>query len=209
VRDRPVAWRSVLKCRTTRQDAVGNLSQALSLLDPLTTPWTRELLISTESPWTAYFNNQSIGGDPFPPVSYLSQLLGCRGLVILSAPDGSFGFFLIGSEPTEFLSVKRMVRVLDDGDRGWQFSTLGTPLPFEDTSRYASPGVREKLDDELLERYCAEFGIHLYDDDFYRGAYTLLSQDGIVNRATRLLRGLKSARVSLKQCRSESQRTAD
>ena len=175
VNDTLVKWHSGLRRRTKVHSACGDLQDALSLLNPLETPWTKELLICTKSPWTAYFNNQSIGGDPFPPVSYLSQLLGCQGLIVQSFPDGSSGFLLTGAEQTDFLNVKRSVLALNDGNSRWKFSENGTPLPFEETERYASRKIRERLDDEMLDRYFAVFGIHLFDNEFYGGNYTLLS----------------------------------
>lgn len=175
VSDTLIKWRLSLKRKVKVQFANGDLPNALTLLDPLETPWTKELLICTESPWTAYFNNQNIGGDPFPPVSYLSQLLGCRGLIVQTFPDGSSGFYLTGSEQTDFLNVKRCVLALNDGSSRWKFSERGASLPFEDTARYTCKNIRERLDDEMLERYFAVFGIRLFDTEFYSGDHTLFS----------------------------------
>ena len=168
-------WRVSLRCKAAVRSSSGNLGTALSLLDPLETPWTKELLICTKSPWTAYFNNQWIGGDPFPPVSYLSQLLGCRGLIVQTFPDGSSGFYLTGAEQTDFLNVQRAVSALNDGDSRWVFSERGLHLPFEEAQRYVRLKVRERLDDEMLERYFAVFGIDLFSADFYGGEHRLFS----------------------------------
>ena len=175
VSDTLTKWRLSLKRKVKMRFANGNLPDALELLDPLETPWTKELLINTKSPWTAYFNNQHGSGDPFPPVSYLSQLLGCRGLIVQTSPDGSSGFYLTGAEQTDFLNVKRCVLALNDGSSRWKFSERGAPLPFEDTARYNCKNIRERLDDDMLERYFAMFGIHLFEDDFYGGDHTLFS----------------------------------
>jgi len=186
VNDTLVKWRSALKRRTKVQFASGDLHDALSLLNPLETPWTKELLICTNSAWTAYFNNQSIGGDPFPPVSYVSQLLGCRSLIVSSFPDGSSAFLLTGAEQTDFLNVERAVLALNDGNSRWKFSERGLPLPFEETERYTRRKIKERLDDEMLERYFAVFGIRLFDDGFYDGSHTLISMRQQGSNYTRL-----------------------
>ena len=170
-----IKWRLSLKRRVKARSVSGDLSDALKLLDPLETPWTKEILTSTKSPWTAYFNNQHIGGDPFPPVSYLSQLLGCRGLIVITSPDGSSGFYLTGAGQTDFLNVKRCVLALNDGNSRWVFSERGSPLPFEDSARYACKKIRDRLDAEMLTRYFATFGIDLFNDGFYGGEHTLFS----------------------------------
>ncbi len=181
-----VKWNISLNRKTNMHSAVSNLSNALNRLDPLETPWTKELLICTESSWTAYFNNQSIGGDPFPPVSYLSKLIGCRSLIVSSCPDGSSAFWLTGAKQTDFLNVERAVLALNDGGSRWRFSERGLPLPFEETERYTRRKIKERLDDEMLERYFAVFGIRLFDDDFYDGRHTLITMKQQGHQYTRI-----------------------
>src|SRR5437667_4726068 len=64
-----------------------DLPEALALLQPLTSLRRRELLVSTRSNWTAYFDNSLRGGDPIGTLSHLSLVLKCRSLAIDCYPD--------------------------------------------------------------------------------------------------------------------------
>src|SRR5947209_7360205 len=65
------------------------LSESLLSLEPLTTPLDRYLLTETRSRWTAIFSNGLRVSDVHSPVSYLPQLLRCRGLEVTCVPDRS------------------------------------------------------------------------------------------------------------------------
>src|SRR5438876_96369 len=60
----------------------GDLGIQLTQLGPLTGPQCRCLWSATTGKWTTYFDNSIIGSDPISPISFLSEQLGCRGLLI-------------------------------------------------------------------------------------------------------------------------------
>src|SRR5581483_12265601 len=80
--ERTLAWRAGegRSGRVQRLDAPGLLAQ-LARLAPLQTPWRRELLVETDGPWTAYFNNDSRGGDPVAWVERMTRETRRRGVV--------------------------------------------------------------------------------------------------------------------------------
>jgi hypothetical protein len=164
------------------------LAEALGRLDPLSLPRCRQLLLATDSAWTAYFDNSLMGGDPAPPVSYVAQLVGCQGLMVACRPDGRRGrsgtrvkkhsvqFSLYAPHGTDWLNVKRHVSVILDGDR-WRFSATGSPQPFEQLERYTARRVVDRFPPELLESYSRALGIRLFDSAFYEPRAVLVAED--------------------------------
>jgi hypothetical protein len=150
----------------------GDLETALAALLPLTDAEpTRVLFVPTASVWTAYFDNGWRGTDAFPPMSYLAQHLGTRGLRVVAIPgddrrSAATILELYGPKPTEWLNTERAISALHDGDR-WRFDAVGEPLPFEDVGRYRAARVRDRFPLELLERYLAELGAYAFEDGFY------------------------------------------
>ena len=57
-------WRQSLQIGVGHEFIETELAGGLARLDPLVTPWDRELLIRTESKWVAYFNNGLRASDP-------------------------------------------------------------------------------------------------------------------------------------------------
>ena len=161
------------RLETTEVD--GALADALGKLLPFTGPGTRELFINTTSEWIAYFDN-SVGGDPGPPVSYLSKVLGCRSLLVACSPDipfkginGSYGgvqLHIFAPEGTGGMNYERVIEATNDGGR-WVFDTSGTVQDFEQLDRYKARKVRDRFTPQMLEEYCAAMGIRLFDADFY------------------------------------------
>src|SRR5215813_7034987 len=84
--DAYVWWHKTLNLPVAVNPIVLPLEQALLKLEPLITPHMKRLLLSTQSAWTAYFDNGIDGGDPFTPIGYLSQHLQCRGLNVTCVP---------------------------------------------------------------------------------------------------------------------------
>lgn len=162
------------------------LEQSLLKMEPLTTPHRKRLLISTQSIWTAYFDNGINGGDPFTPIGYLSQQLRCRGLAVTCVPHtlvndskdarGTYGavqFRLFAPEPRDFLNIERSIVAMNDGGK-WIFETSGSAQLFERVERYKAKRIRDRFTDELLEEYCQALGIKLFDSDFYGPAGVLI-----------------------------------
>lgn len=165
------------------------LEEALLKLDPLITPHTKQLLMSTQSAWTAYFDNGINGGDPSPPIGYLSGRLHCRGLAISCVPQtlvsedkderGTYGavqFELFAPEPREWLNCERSIVAMNDGGK-WIFATRGNVQPFERIERYKARRIRDRFTDDLLEEYCQALGIRLFDSEFYDPAGVLIEEN--------------------------------
>lgn len=178
-------WRQEIDARfgtqTEKRHFNGSLPEALLVLEPLTTPLDRYLLIETRSPWSAIFANGLRVNDIFSPVSYLPQVLKCRGLNVVRVPDrseigakdalqiyGAVTFSLFGPEKTDWLNEIRHVGVANDD--GWEFAATGEIQPYEETENYSKRKVVDRFTAEMLERYCAALDIRLFDEDFYGGA---------------------------------------
>jgi hypothetical protein len=185
----------------------GDLSQALSQLQPLTVPPRRELLLSTDSQWTAYFDNGTNGPDPRTPVVYLTQQLRCRGLIATNVPHtlttetrgvrGTYGcvaFELFASAPREFLNYERSISAANDGGQ-WRFDANGVVQPFEEVDQYSVRRIADRFTPDMLERYCESLGVRLNEDGFYSGSGRL-----VVIRDP-LPRGCEEVTLAEAQCR--------
>ena len=155
------------------------LEDALRKLEPLVEP-RAHLLLSTESGWTAFFSNGRHGhsGAGFGE-SWTCEKLSCRGIAVSCVPHtlvnekkhtkgvyGAVTFVLLGAEKKEFMTYERTIVAANDGGR-WVFRSNGAPLPFEQVSRYSARRVADRFTPEMLEEYCAAFGIRLFDPAFY------------------------------------------
>jgi hypothetical protein len=153
--------------------------QCLRRLEPLQAPWTRELLIAHGQRWTAYLNNDRNGGDPWPACSVVAELLGVHCVIAIHQPPTRVGHAstqlqLLGPEGEPPLRyVRTLVAHAEDGR--WSWETSGTPLPFEDLSRYRARRVRDRLPRQLLVGYLAALGIGVDNDQRY-GRAVLVTQ---------------------------------
>jgi hypothetical protein len=172
-------WSSSNHNKVTSSPFSSTLANALLQLQPLIVPPRRRLLMETGSSWTAYFDNGSDGGDPFGPVSYMSELLKCRGLTVACVPHtltskrkdakGTYGavqFELFAPEPREISNHERSVSAANDGGR-WCFNVFGTVQPYEKIDQYKARKIKDRFTPEMLEAYCEALGIKLFDAEFY------------------------------------------
>ena len=191
------------------------LSEALLRLEPLTTPQRRELYLSTHSNWTAYFDNGVNGADAFGPISYLSEQLGCRGLIATSIPHtveehnglergfpGAVQFELFASEQREFLNYERSVSLVYDNG-GWRFDANGALQPFENVERYRTRKIAERFTTNMLHEYCQALGIRLQDEGFYGPPGVLIEIGDPLPKQSREYT-LEEARQMLGLCASPS-----
>lgn len=161
--------------------AKADFQLALRQLEPLTMPRNRFLWRATDSQWTAYFDNGSRGADPVPPISYLAEHLGCRGVVATYVPQtlsneignskGTYGAIqleLFAPTRRKFLNYERTISVAYD-DGKWRFDANGTIQPFENVKQYSARRVADRFTGEMLQEYCHSLGIRLIDEDFYVG----------------------------------------
>jgi len=156
-----------------------SLSESLSKLEPLTTPLNRYLLTETRGGWSAIFANGLRGNDVASPVSYLPQILGCRGLEVACTPDrsktadrdelqiyGTVKFILHGPNETDWLNRIRDISLWNDFS-GWEFAAEGEIQPFEQTENYQRRRKVDRFTPEMLESYCGALGIDLFNSDSY------------------------------------------
>lgn len=153
-----------------------SLKKILLKLEPLTTAIkTKFLFIPTNSNWTAFFDNGWRGTDAFPVVIYLSEKLSCRGIVVSAVPHtfpsrikkdtkGRYG-------ATQMLvydcgKVTRAIEAMNDGGR-WVFEQDGDPFLFEELDHYKAKRIRDRFTPEMLEKYLGEFGIEIFNENFY------------------------------------------
>ena len=179
-----VDWRRSHSRGVKVMEVSGSLTDALCQLQPLLGPPTRELLFSTRSKWVAYFDNGASGGDPFPPISYLSEHIECRGVTVTCIPNhtesnelrvfGAILFSLFAPKPTQFLNVVRSVGVANDGGR-WRFVSQGDVQAFERPEAYLAKKVQDRFTSELLEEYCQAVGIDPFKPDYYGPAGNVLA----------------------------------
>ncbi len=176
-------WRNAISSGWTQARVTdARLPAALTMLEPLTSPQSREILISTSSAkWTAYFCNGLRTADPASPVGYLCSAVPCRGVVIhcvrdrswVKRPDalrtyGATAFTLFADHETEWLNVERRVSAINDGGK-WVFATRGEPQAFEQPERYKARKIEDRLDWAMLSEYCKSLGIYPFDEEFYGG----------------------------------------
>jgi hypothetical protein len=186
-----------------------DLKDSLRRLEPLSTPPRRFLLFSTDSKWTAYFDNGTNGPDPFPPIGYLAERVGCRGLVVTCIPHslrmdagkerGTYGavrFELFGPSQRGFLNRERSVGIVYD--EKWRFEDEGTVQPFEDVSRYTADRVADRFSPEMLDRYCNALGVRAFDEHYYTGPGWLIAiGDPLPSESKRLSLDEAKQRLSL------------
>lgn len=177
VRDALLAWRRAIGQDHVAVDLPDSLPSCAQTLLPLQTPWTRELVVAHGDRWTCYVNNSLQGGDPSPPVGFLSQSMEVHGVVATAMPRVPVGHAqtkleYYGPEAPRPLNYVRTITAHAQDGR-WSWYLTGTPLPFEDTSRYTARRVRDRFDRALLVTYLAALGIDVDDTAAY-GAATLV-----------------------------------
>ena len=75
VADYWVPWTKGIHGSVETEVLMATLPTALRKLEPLITPHSRELLLSTRSQWVAYFDNGKHGGDPQSRVGHVCRAL--------------------------------------------------------------------------------------------------------------------------------------
>lgn len=170
-------WRRDLYGRAEATSLCESFPEVLRRLEPLVGgARPRELLVSNGK-WTAYFDNLLSGTDAMSTIGHMSRTLQRQGLVATSIPHtydpagsgggrmGMVGFVLLGPIPTHYLNHVRSVYVAWDGR--WEFSANGTEQDFEEVDAYRARRVQDRFTTEMLDRYCSEMGIRLFDEDAY------------------------------------------
>ncbi len=178
-------WERSLGWDTTMTEFAEASLDTLTSLFPLTMPDQRALFLMTRSSWTVCFDNGEMGTDAESLVSYLSHVIGCRGLTVTCIPReftldipgakvrprgfyAAIQFTLYDPAVAPFPNCARAISLIEDSGK-WEFDTVGTPLEFEDIDVYKARYVRARFSPQLLGDYCRHLGISLFEQDFYRG----------------------------------------
>jgi hypothetical protein len=159
----------------------------LKRLEPLSggTP-ARELMLSTDSDWTAYLNCYIQGTDATGIVSYLAEVIRCQGVTVRSVPHtwtkrkngriGSVQLQIFSPDRTDFLNYVRTVEATHDGNR-WIFHATGKVQDFERLERYAARTIPDRFPPELLDEYCRAMGIRYFEPTFYESAGVVVESE--------------------------------
>jgi hypothetical protein len=178
---------------------------ALHALEPLTDQRPRELLVAAGR-WTAYFDNLPNGTDPVSAVGKLSRDLKCQAVLATSIPDtesvagvrpgrsGQVGWSLLGPIQTDFINYVRSVSVTFDGGR-WRFDAHGTVQGFEETDAYRARRIRDRFNSTMLQNYCREMGIDVFNPNFYGPECVLV--ESVLNHVPRPPQSLAETQIRL------------
>lgn len=167
-----VSWRTDLGQRPVLREVCCGLDSGIGALLPLTTVDRRRWVFFELGAWTAFFDNGARGTDAGPVASYLARTLACRGLRVVTVPDGggTFGATMLemyGPSPTNFLNYVRTISAANDGGR-WRFDINGTPQSFEDEAAYSSRRVKDRFTPTMLARYLHALGVSAFAPDAYK-----------------------------------------
>jgi hypothetical protein len=179
------SWRTKINDENVISVEDGSLDYMFKKLKPLQMPIKKVLFCQTNSEWIAYFDDGRYGSDPFPPVTYMAEVLECEAVLIdfsentvksdVGQAEGTYGsvqFALYSPESQDFFLAKRAVGAVNDGGK-WVFIDEGDPLPFEDISRYSAKKIADRFDRKMLESYCQALGIDPYNEQFYGSRFFL------------------------------------
>ncbi|MCL3860654.1 hypothetical protein [Actinotalea sp. K2] len=165
------------------------LPDALSLLLPLESPWSR-ILLAPCGAWTAVVNNGLHGGDSTAPGPATSRALNVQCVVASAVPRYGPGheqtqLEVFGPEGEPPLMYRRSLSATATDGR-WEWYESGTPFEFEATERYTARRKRDRFDRELLLDYLEHLGIPARTDSAY-GPAVLLQERAQYERRTMTL----------------------
>lgn len=160
------------KVRYINVDFESTIKELLPLVTPVN---SKTLLIPTNSKWTAVLDNGRLGSDVSGTISVLSGLLKCIGVkataVHHTMPSkvrretrGRWGATIL--EVYKNGKNIRTIYVGNDGGR-WSFFESGEPFAFENMEGYKARKTRDRFTPEKLSQHLKEFGIDIFNDQFY------------------------------------------
>lgn len=181
-------WRREIHGSADHVPLSGGLREGVGRLEPLTGGGVmpRELLISTSNPeWTALLDCGLQGGDHSLTISYLAEVLTVAGVVVVSIPDapgdgatppryGARQLEMFSPVRTDFMNYVRTISVVNDWGR-WRFDANGLIQDFEDVSAYSRRKVADRFTGQMLIDYCADLGLHPFDEGFFCGPSRLVT----------------------------------
>ncbi len=75
-------------------------------------------------------------------------------------PMNRFIYFSGGDEERVVYSMK---------ENKWVFCEIGNVLPFEDAENYKTRRIKDRLNKEILMKYCKRLGFNIEDESFWKG----------------------------------------
>ena len=141
------------------------------------TPFTEEVMLPFGNQWCVYTNNGRGGSNLYFALAHKLSIFAVRFAfaqrnskypydhVCMCIADGTTGEV-----------IHRVVEVATEG-RKWEFQQGGTPMAFEDTSRYSSYRVQERLDLPLLCQYASALGVELLISDDLGPGFMIADRD--------------------------------
>jgi len=175
VLDHWTAWHKELGRTGLQLRDVNDLRAGMIAQKPLAMPPTRELLADAGG-WTLHLNNSRLGGDSVSTVGYLSERIGCVGVLAMSShhpPHASVQLEISGPMGTLPLGGVRVLAAHCEDGR-WQWHEYGEVRPFEHPDRYRSRRIRDRFDRELLVQYLGALGIRVEDPEFFGRAVVIV-----------------------------------
>lgn len=166
-------WHQSIQIHHRKTDIDTGLETSLAALLPLSSARQRQLLLQTDSTWTAFFQNGIQGSDPFPAMSVLAENLRVLSMRVCAAPPKAiwpatvwevYAPPTLGGRPP--LGIRRIVTAMKDGGK-WIFEQQGEPFDFEDLTAYSAARKKDRFTVSLLRKYLSHFDIRLFEDDFF------------------------------------------
>lgn len=173
--DEVTAWTTELGHRTSTRLNMP-LTSALEALEPWAMPSSKQLLVKTQSNWTAIFSQ---GGD-IGTHDVIGRRLRCRSLRTSYSPH-----IVRDGAAISFGNCAFWMRNADDSTRSiqssfqsrWRWDLYGEPLEFEDASAYAAKRIPDRFPLARLNAYCRALGIRRHEPGFYLPRAFLVEQD--------------------------------
>jgi hypothetical protein len=162
------------------------LEAVLQSFEPLVSPMTRELLVSTDSGWTAIFGNSVGLSDCFTVSAMCARFLSVDAFAVVYAPDrmdqvrdGAVNVYR--SMQFQYYSARaeeptRTIVSSNDGGR-WVFIDQGKPFEFEDAAKYLSKRVRDRIGPQDIEAVCNCFGVSLAKGDCFGSRSAMVTRN--------------------------------
>jgi hypothetical protein len=165
----------------------GCLPKMLDGLLPLASP-SDKILVASHGDWATYIQNgfRVVDVDPYSQPGYMAERLRALTVTVVLVEDepggqpGSIQF-----EMKDFRNGRenlKMRYVLAHKESRWEFESKGEPFPFEDVEQYKARRIKDRLTVGMVEKYCLNFGIHLFDPEYYRDGYII---QGVVSKNTK------------------------
>jgi len=181
------SWRDSINRRQRVKCVSASLADMLKALAPVTYPETKELLVVTDSTWTAYFVNSSRVPNIAGVMSHVSSNLHVRGVLVSYVPGtvdatgvtrlhASVHMELFSPTNTDFLNYERSIGVFSEDGR-WQFIASGRTQAFERPDEYTKRLVKDRFTPALLAEYSKSLGIEGFSSDFYGREGILIEEE--------------------------------